>query len=128
MATNELERAVIAAARSWRARRTVDHVADAAFFQAIDALDAHERSQDPTVTERGWHEVVAGDEVKSIKNGRFYKVLSTLKVRGGYRITLQTGDKQTPITRPTEAEPTATVRRGPTGQAADLLTTVLASG
>lgn len=128
MAANELERAVIAAARILAREGCFDHDAAREVIEATQRLEAYEAGQDPTVAERGWHEVVAGDEVKSIKTSRFYRVLGTLKLAGGsYRITLQTGDKQTSVTRPTEAEPTATVRRGPDGKAADLLTTVIVS-
>jgi hypothetical protein len=124
MATNALERAVLEAARkfiqTWKGPDARD------LRLAVGALEAWEQTQDPTVTERGWHEVAEGDELRSVKNGKFYKITRTLKVKGGYEITLEGVPKT--ITRPTIAEPSATVRRGATGDAIDLLGHVFSSG
>lgn len=134
MATNQYERAVIEAARSYVRSDPyglIGSEADPApvgLAQAVAALDAYHAKLEPKVTERGWHEVAEGDHLKSVKNGRFYPVVKVLKVRKGYEITIEAGGKQTTITRPTAAEPSATVRRGGTGDAVDLLTHVFSSG
>lgn len=122
MASNALERAVIEAARRWAA----DPSQDDRLTDAVLRLEAWERTQDPTVVEIGWHEVAEGDQLKSIKNGKFYPVTGSLKVKDGYAISVQGAPK--PIVRPTAAEPTATVRRGPTGSAVDTFTHVFSSG
>jgi|SRR5688572_3455101 len=125
MATNPHERAVIEAARS------VARDGTSAFntlYDALEALDTYEKAAEPQVSERGWHEVTEGDHLKSVKNSRFYPVVKVLKVRKGYEITLKLPTGELTITRPTAAEPAATVRRGPTGDAVDLLTHVFSSG
>lgn len=127
MATNQYERAVIEAARS--AVRTEGAAEDYdRLSRAVEALDAYHAAAEPQVAERGWHEVAEGDHLKSMKNGRFYPVIKVLKVRKGYEITLKLPTGTVTVTRPTKAEPAATVRRGPTGDAVDLLTHVFSSG
>lgn len=126
MASNALERAVIAAARQWRHGHVRTIAATRGIEQAIDRLETWEASQEPTLMEVGWHEVTEGDRLKSIKTGKFYAVTGSLKVKGGYAISVQGAPK--PITRPTLAEPTAWVKRGPTGSAVDTLTHVFSSG
>lgn len=122
---NPLERAVIEAARTVRregafARDEID-----ALMDVVDRLDAYERSQDPRILTIPWRQVVAGDELKSVKTGRFYPVTETLALaRGQVRLTV--AGKQ--ITRPTKEEPEATVRRGPDGQAVDVFVSVFSSG
>lgn len=132
MTTNPLERAVIEAARSWRhaTPATIDHV-NRDLIEAVDALEAWEATQDPEVREIGWHEVAEGDLLKSVKTGKFYPVLGVLKVRQGYLITIQVtpgagGTKQ--VTRPTEEERTAFVKRGQAGEAVDMFVNVFSSG
>lgn len=121
---NSLERAVIEAARAWRHsfdQRDIDRLLD-----TIDALDAYERSQEPRVLTVPWRQVVAGDELKSVKTGRFYPVTATQALtRGQVRLTI---DGKQEITRPTKEEPEATVRRGPDGQAVDVFVNVFSSG
>lgn len=74
-----------------------------------------------------WREVVAGDQLKSVKNGKFYEVLGTTKVQGGYAIRLQLEGGPRTVTRPTPAEPTAVVLRGETGRAVDVFVEVFSS-
>lgn len=135
MATNQYERAVIEAARSLTENYGNPCGPDGApwpewslLVQAVEALDAYHSKLEPKVTERGWHEVAQGDHLKSVKNGRFYPVVKVLKVRKGYEITLKLPTGEVTITRPTAAEPSATVRRGATGDAVDVLTHVFSSG
>jgi hypothetical protein len=73
-----------------------------------------------------WSSLVEGDQVKSVRNGKFYEVESTAKMMDGYHIKL-TGIAK-PIMRPTPAEPKAVVRRGATGRAVDVWVDVLSSG
>jgi hypothetical protein len=73
-----------------------------------------------------WSSLVEGDQVKSVRNGKFYEVESTAKMMDGYHIKL-TGIVK-PIVRPTLAEPQAVVRRGATGRAVDVWIEVLSSG
>lgn len=75
----------------------------------------------------GWHEVVEGDQVKSVRNGRFYPVVATAKVGGSIHVTLDLDGKHKTVIRPTPAEPKATVRRGATGQAVDVFIEVFSS-
>ena len=131
MTANPLERAVIDAARFWRRATTTIELSDRALSvrKAVEALEAWEAGQDPEVREIGWHEVAEGDALKSVKNGKFYPVLSTLKVRGGYRITIALGPgRHTAITRPTPEEPSAFVKRGQAGAAVDIFVDVFSSG
>jgi hypothetical protein len=74
-----------------------------------------------------WREVVAGDRVKSVKNGQFYEVLGTTKVQGGYAIRIQLSTGPRTITRPSPAEPKAVVQRGETGKAVDVIVEVFSS-
>ena len=124
MTASPLERAVIEAARSFAKDPSYEHTC--ALWDAVDALDA---AQDPEVREVGWHEVAEGDQLKSIKNGKFYPVASTQKNRDGYRIViaLSAGSVRA-ITRPTPEEPTAFVKRGQTGAAVDMFVNVFTSG
>jgi hypothetical protein len=130
MATNQYERAVIEAARSWCEHVETDGLQGlyGPLMDALEALDAYHAAAEPKVTERGWHEVAEGDHLKSVRNQKFYPVVKVLKVRKGYEITLKMPTGELTITRPTAAEPSATVRRGGTGDAVDLLTHVFSSG
>lgn len=126
MASNALERAVIEAARAYGHDDTTV-VTHNALIDALTALERWEATQPPEVMELGWHELAEGDELRSVKNGQFYPVRRTLAILGGkVEITLQGVPKA--ITRPTEAEPTAWVRRGTTGVAVDTITHVFSSG
>jgi hypothetical protein len=129
MATNQYERAVIEAARKL-VRDDDGDLGDwiGGLRRHVEALDAYHAAAEPKVTERGWHEVTEGDHLKSIKNSRFYPVVKVLKVRKGYEITLKLPTGEVTVTRPTAAEPAATVRRGGTGDAIDVLTHVFSSG
>ena len=78
-----------------------------------------------------WSALVEGDQLKSIKNGKFYEVERVHQERhparaGQYRIKLAGIDKV--VFRPTEAEPAAIVQRGETGKAVDVWIEVLSSG
>jgi len=121
--TTELERAVIEAARSFC---RAEDGAKESLWTAVQALDA---GQDPEVREIGWHEVVEGDRIKSVKTGKFYEVDDTFKFGKEFKISVRTGpDNAVTITRPTEAEPTAFVKRGQTGKAVDVFVEVFSSG
>lgn len=74
-----------------------------------------------------WREVVAGDQLKSVKTGKFFEVLGTTKVMGGYAIRVQLATGPKTITRPTAVEPTATVIRGDSGTAVDVFLEVFSS-
>lgn len=130
MAANRLERAVIAAARSLVAADPYNIFASksdttvTSLLDAIEALDAADLPQ-----EMGWHQVAAGDSVKSLKNGKFYAVISVIALADGRRqLTLDLAGSPRAIVRPTDAEPTAIVRRGPDGVAVDTFVNVFASG
>lgn len=134
MTTNPLERAVIEAAR---AMVQLDRAADVPpagtrelrVHEAIQALEAWEKTQDPEVREVGWHEVAEGDLLKSIRNGKFYPVRSIQKNKDGYRIVIVLGAESVrAITRPSAAEPSAFVKRGQAGAAVDMFVNVFLSG
>lgn len=75
-----------------------------------------------------WREVVEGDQVKSMKNGKFYLVVKTLAVQGGkVEVTIQAGAKQVKVVRPSAEEPKAVVIRGDTGAAVDVFLSVFSS-
>jgi len=122
--TTRLERAVIEAARAYVRSDPYNMIASesdptpVALARALDTLDA-----DGT-TEIEWHELAEGDQLKSVKNGRFYEVTGVVALKDGHHITLSGIPK--PIVRPTPAEPRAIVKRGATGRAVDLF--ILSSG
>jgi len=132
MALTELERAVIEAARAYVAEdpmglieRNGDGFA-VNLKRAIDALDA---GQDPEIQEIGWHEVAEGDQLRSTKTGKFYEVLGNdKKWDGTRRIGVKMPSQVQLITRPTEAEPTAFVKRGQAGKAVAVFVEVFSSG
>ena len=127
MAGNALERAVVEAARALVAEQRQETYLECRLELAVGAYEAWLATQDPQILELGWHEVAEGDHVRSAKNGRYYPVTSVLKIRGGkWELTLAGVPNK--ITRPNAAEPTATVRRGPTGSAVDTLLHVFSSG
>lgn len=111
---NELERAVIAAAR-----RVVNAPEDLtgsdelfALTGALAALDAEDLPAEVL-----WSLVAEGDQVQSIKNKRFYPVIANKLMPGGkHKIVLANGAD---FVRPTPAEPRAIVKRGATGKAID---------
>lgn len=128
MTDNAVERAVLAAAREWH-REGLPHSGSTedALEAAIGRYETWLAAQDPALVERGWHEVAAGDLLLSQATGKTYPVLSSLKVKGGYKIKVQlpTGPKD--IVRPNDKEPTAHVQRGQDGSAVDLLAHVFSS-
>lgn len=66
-----------------------------------------------------WGQVVEGDEILSVKTGRWYTVSSTSTSAAGARIRLTGVAKM--LTRPVAEEvPAGTHRRGATGAAVDL--------
>lgn len=129
--TNSLERAVIEAARSHvkALESGQGPTGQRALVDAVCALQVHERAQEPAVKAIAWHEVTEGDQLRSAKNGRFYPVLKTLRVRGGkFEITIDLAGTSKAIVRPTAEEPDATVRRGLAGSAVDVFVNVFSSG
>lgn len=77
------------------------------------------------MTELAWHLVVESDQIKNVKNGKFYLVTKVRSREDKRLITLETGQT---IERPTEKEPTAHVIRGDTGKAVDMFINVFTSG
>lgn len=126
----ELERAVIEAAKAWRAADTYPPPGPivAVLMRAVTGLNDFERSQAAAGISEGvaWNTIAVGDQVKG-KTG-FYPVVGTLALTGGRtRLTINVrGDHKT-VTRPTEAEPTATVKRGPDGTAVQTFVDVFSS-
>jgi len=126
---NNLERAVVTAARRLADNPSPcdpDGVMWLEWKDLVQAVKAYESSLIPGEQEIGWHKLAEGDELKSRKNGRFYPVTKVLKVKAGYEITLAGVPNK--IVRPNEAEPSAVVRRGATGQAVDEFVHVFSSG
>jgi hypothetical protein len=126
----ELERAVIDAARA-------DHrggcAPEACGGSRLDpcglanALEALDRA--PAEESVSWDHVAAGDEVKSVKTGKFYPVVASVHIKGQQVITVQLpSGKQQKITRPSPDDPAAIVRRGPDGRAVDAWVQVFSSG
>lgn len=77
---------------------------------------------DQTIT---WAEVVESDEIYSAKTRKYYPVISSCRLATGkMRVTA----KGLPKAVDMELDATVTVRRGATGQAVDLLNTILWSG
>jgi hypothetical protein len=72
-----------------------------------------------------WAEVVESDEIYSAKTGKHYPVISSVRLKTGKMRVAARG-----LPKPVEMDlaATVTVRRGPTGQAVDLLNTILWSG
>jgi len=132
---NDFERAVIKAARD------LVRSEDGDLREWIEplrshvlALEEHKQAMAATgISEVGWHLVTEGDELKG-KSGAFFRVVATKREwkmgrpTGNFLITvkLPSGDKV--LTRPTESEPMATVRRGDTGTAVDNIVHVFTSG
>ena len=133
MTANPLERAVIEAARRYRLESSdpqwIDSPTARSLVEAVAALEAWEETQDPEVCEVGWHEVAEGDQLKSVRNGKFYPVLRVQSVPGGgRRITIRAGEKPISVDRPSPAEPSAFVKRGAVGAAVDVFVNVFTSG
>ena len=132
---NDLQKAVIEAARAYVRSDPYNLIgsqsdpAPVALAGAIDALEVWEKAQDPEVREIGWHEVAEGDQLKSVKTGKFYPVLRVETVLTDARITIELSQgRHTTITRPIKDEPTAFVKRGATGKAVDVFVDVFSSG
>lgn len=93
-----------------------------ALFDAVTAL--RKRQQRPASprteeTSRTWGEVVDGDEILSVKTGRWYEVTGTVLLDDG--VTVKVNIRQAPhkpILRP--ASDPVMVKRGITGDAVDL--------
>lgn len=125
----QLERAIIEAARRYVSADPYNLIGSAsdpgpvALANAVLALDAW---TEPEVTEILWNQLAEGDQLKSVRNGRFYAVERTAAMKDGIHVKLAGIARE--IVRPTPAEPRATVRRGATGQAVDMFVTVLSSG
>ena len=124
---NQYERAVIEAARAWRANPGESTALPLRL--AVQALDDHERIQAAAgITEAGWHTVTAGDEIQGA-SGKFYPVLGVQALAGEqWQIRVQVGDIEKVITRPTEKVPLAAVKRGPDGKVVQQLVNVFTSG
>lgn len=125
---NSLERAVIETARTHvkALRSGQGPTGQQALISAVLALETADLPQ-----EIGWHLVAEGDEIRSAKNGHFYPVVGVVALAGepaAWRIKIQTGTTQSVITRPSEKEPMAHVRRGQVGRVVDVFVNVLSSG
>ncbi|HET6262461.1 MAG TPA: hypothetical protein VFG99_09520 [Chloroflexia bacterium] len=94
---------------------------EAPLAEALAALDA--RSERPAgqsemeEQDRTWDEVVTGDEILSVKTGRWYPVAATARTPEGQARVMLKGSAK-PITR-APADPVR-LRRGVDGDAADL--------
>lgn len=75
-----------------------------------------------------WYQVVAGDQLRSARDGKYYPVTAATKLANGYQIQIDTGSKKLVIQRPTDEEPHAVVKRGPDGRAVDSFVHVFSSG
>lgn len=124
---NDLERAVIEAARRFtNGLPSGGH--GQAVINAVKRLEGHERSQAATGVSEGvaWNTIAIGDRVKG-KTG-FYPVTDVLALAAGRtRLTIDVRGDRKVITRPTETEPTATVKRGPDGTAVQAFVDVFSS-
>ena len=126
----ELEHAVIEAAKAWRAADTYPPPGYivAALMSAVTTLNDYERSQAAAGISEGvaWNTIAVGDQVKG-KTG-FYPVTDALALAASkVRLTINVRGDHKVITRPTEAEPTATVKRGPDGTAVQTFVNVFSS-
>lgn len=75
-----------------------------------------------------WAHLAEGDQLKSVKNGKFYLVRRVQAIAGGkVKIELAIAGSK-PIERPTPAEPKAWVIRGKTGEAVHMFVQVFTSG
>ena len=132
---NSFERAVIEAARAWKALwETAPGGNHSPLFISVEALDRHERSlREAGTAEIEWSLVAAGDEIRG-KSGTFFPVLRTRRevdmgrTTGRYVIEVGLPGGPRKLVRPNEAEPFATVRRGPDGAAVDEFVSVFRSG
>jgi len=125
---NDLERAVIAAARRYQ-----DASSDAELIGAVMRLDQHEAALTAAgVTEIEWSQVAEGDELRG-KSGDFYPVTATKrewnmgKPTGNFLITVRQGDRERTLAR-SPGLGKATVRRGGAGKAVDTFVHVFSSG
>jgi len=72
-----------------------------------------------------WAEVVESDEIYSASKGKYFPVISSVRLKTG-KMRIAAKGWPGPIEMPLGA--TVTVRRGATGQAVDLINTILWSG
>jgi hypothetical protein len=77
---------------------------------------------DQTIT---WAEVVESDEIYSAKTGKYYPVISSVRLKTGKMRVIAKG---LPKAVDMDLDAAVTVRRGATGQAVDLINTILWSG
>jgi hypothetical protein len=131
---NALERAVIEAARLVADRAGNLDTWAHALRRAVVDLDEHERAQEAAgLTEVPWAQIAEGDELRG-NSGRLFPVVATKrewqmgKPTGKFLITVQLPAGPKVLTRPTPAEPTATVKRGDAGAAVDMFVNVFSSG
>lgn len=129
---NDLERAVIAAAREY-VSHTGGDLRNAGLVIAVQRLDQHESTLAAAgLTEVEWSQVAEGDELRG-KSGDFYPVTGTKrewhmgKPTGNFVITVRQGALNRALTRG-PARGKATVRRGAAGKAVDLFVHVFSSG
>ncbi len=119
------EKAVIEAAIAWRQAREDRRMPMATELLAtLDALDAERSALTTTEKEITWGEVVTEDEIFSAKTGKWYEVITVIRAGDRVKITAKGLPKViTPL-----ASGSVKVRRGPSGEAADVLIEVLSSG
>lgn len=124
-----LERAVIQAARDLVAGTPAPWSLGEHLTRLAGTLKALDVAQSDAGQEIEWHEIAAGDEVKSRNNGKFYPVTGVIALKDGRRqVTLDLNGNIKAIVRPTPEEPRAIVRRGQSGKAVDLFVNVFSSG
>lgn len=80
-----------------------------------------------TEIELAWSLLAEGDQLKSVKNGKFYEVEQVRKMSDGVHIKLA-GIAREIVRQDHPNDAKAIVRRGPTGNAVDVWVEVLSSG
>lgn len=131
---NSYERAVIEAACAYVSGSGTDHLRDQ-LYARVKALELYECAQAAAgITQVSWARVTEGDQLRG-KSGKFFPVIATKREwrmgrpTGKFLITVQlTPDRPHVITRPNEAEPEATVKRGDAGAVVDTFVNVFESG
>lgn len=118
------ERAVIDLALEYHADHP-DHLSGTRLGSALNALERERAAGEPRVSERTWAEVVEGDEIYSARTGRWYEVIESRRQTEERMAIMAKGLPK--ILKPKAADPVR-LKRGASGDAADVLVSVLISG
>lgn len=119
------ERAVIAAAMAYAHKGDTSVDYHNALIAEVDALEAERAAAKPEVSERTWAEVVEGDEIFSARTDKWYEVTEAREQPAGRRAVHVKGLPK--ILKPKGAD-SVRVRRGPTGDAVDIVNSIMISG